>query len=123
MMHSNLYLTADGNEIVQENGNASSSDQKWEIVEEGGTQVASVGYAKLPHHATVRYHGGGRTLTVSSGTAGPVKLLITDLQGRPLLHRSLRGTAAVGISGYASGMYIVSVQGNGWNVREPVVVK
>ncbi|MBN1759867.1 MAG: hypothetical protein JW863_16190 [Chitinispirillaceae bacterium] len=123
MSHSNLYLEAQGNTIVQNNASTSSSTQQWEIVEEGSTVASVETHGVRESRRIIAYSSSDARLTVSPGVRNRAMVQITNVRGRELLHRFVQGTTVLQTSRLTPGMYIISVLGESCRVRESFVVR
>lgn len=115
MLHSGLYLQADGNRIVQNSGNGSDDSFIWEMVDE---RVASDFNNHTIRMSENRIHITSGRIVFTPDNDRHAEILITDVRGRNMIRRSIDGACEIPIGQFAKGMYIVSMKsGNMMVVR------
>jgi hypothetical protein len=121
MKHSGLYLRTEGN---QDNAGAVPASQQWELSDGEKTVAARNTRAVPPIRKLLHRHSDNSfLLDAAAGTAATLSLRVTDVRGREVARECVRGAMVMRMSGFAPGLYMVSVRGPGVDACERFVVR
>lgn len=120
MLHSGLYLQAQGNEILQ-NGNGNDDRFFWEMLDERVT----VGPRLRKGSGTLERIMVTTGQLIYSGNNTPnADLFIMDARGRIVYRRRMDATGCrLAVNTFAKGVYIASVESGGMMIRKRFVVR
>lgn len=111
MKHSNLYLRANGDNIIQDSAGILKESQYWELIgeKENPVQLIKHHYCSLPKDAIkIQYNNIHVEQAIINNSTTTFE--ITDLSGRIIRSGQLKPNTKLSTSEFSHGLYLIQIQ-------------
>ncbi|MFW5959724.1 MAG: hypothetical protein ACOCSE_01235 [Chitinivibrionales bacterium] len=127
MLHSGLYLIAEGNNIIQGHADASVEKQYWELVDinvDINDNASSATKFRKPQNTAkwISVMESGVAIKPSTFGINSAELKVVDLQGRIIRSKSVDKDIILSTEGFAAGIYLFNLYHRGDRIGKHIVV-